>query len=81
MVLRDNMFVEKFLPGATLRPLADAEMNEYRRPFLNAGEDRRPMLSWPRQIPIDGSPSDTRSGSRKVRHLNFIFTPIRELWM
>jgi haloalkane dehalogenase len=58
MVLRDNMFVEKFLPGATLRPLADAEMNEYRRPFLNAGEDRRPMPSWPRQIPIDGSPSD-----------------------
>jgi haloalkane dehalogenase len=33
-------------------------MNEYRRPFLNAGEDRRPMLSWPLQIPIDGSPSD-----------------------
>jgi haloalkane dehalogenase len=58
MVLRDNMFIEKFLPGAILRPLADAEMNEYRRPFLNAGEDRRPMLSWPRQIPIDGSPSD-----------------------
>jgi haloalkane dehalogenase len=58
MVLRDNMFVENFLPGAILRPLADAEMNEYRRPFLNAGEDRRPMLSWPRQIPIDGSPSD-----------------------
>jgi haloalkane dehalogenase len=58
MVLRDNMFVEEFIPGAILRPLADAEMNEYRRPFLNAGEDRRPTLSWPRQIPIDGSPAD-----------------------
>ena len=26
--------------------------------FLEAGEDRRPTLSWPRQIPIDGQPSD-----------------------
>ena len=25
-------------------------------PFKNPGEDRRPTLTWPRQIPIDGSP-------------------------
>ena len=31
-------------------------MSEYRRPFLNSGEDRRPSLSWPREIPIEGKP-------------------------
>ena len=33
-------------------------MNEYRRPFATPGEDRRPTLSWPRQIPVDGEPKD-----------------------
>ncbi len=40
------------------RPLSDAVKAEYRRPFLNPGEDRRPTLSWPRQIPIAGEPAD-----------------------
>ena len=25
---------------------------------MNAGEDRRPTLTWPRQIPLDGSPPE-----------------------
>lgn len=58
MVLRDNSFVEFFLIGPEKDNLSDAEKAEYRRPFLNAGEDRRPTLSWPRQIPIDGSPRE-----------------------
>jgi haloalkane dehalogenase len=58
LVLERNLFVEAVLPGAVLRRLGDAEMDEYRRPFLRAGEDRRPMLTWPRQIPIDGEPAD-----------------------
>ena len=33
-------------------------MAVYRRPFANSGEDRRPTLTWPRQIPIDGEPKD-----------------------
>jgi haloalkane dehalogenase len=33
-------------------------MDVYRRPFLNPGENRRPTLSWPRQIPIEGQPPD-----------------------
>jgi len=33
-------------------------MSVYRRPFTNPGEDRRPTLTWPRQIPIDGDPED-----------------------
>jgi haloalkane dehalogenase len=58
MVLDDNVFVEAVLPGAILRPLDDDEMAEYRRPFAEPGEGRRPTLTWPRQIPIDGEPAD-----------------------
>ena len=58
LVLNKNYFVERVLPGSILRDLSEEEMNEYRRPFLNPGEDRRPTLTWPRQIPIDGEPED-----------------------
>ena len=58
MVLENNVFVEKVLPGSVLRQLDDEEMQEYRRPFAEPGEGRRPTLSWPRQLPIDGEPED-----------------------
>ena len=58
MVLRDNFFIEKILPGAILRTLSTEEMAQYRRPFAEPGEGRRPTLTWPRQIPIEGEPSD-----------------------
>ena len=58
MVLEDNMFVEQVLPGAIFRKLSDEEMAEYRRPFLEPGEDRRPTLTWPRQIPFGGEPAE-----------------------
>ena len=58
MVLDKNMFVERLLPGSVLRDLTEEEMNVYRRPFQEAGEDRRPTLTWPRQIPIEGQPED-----------------------
>lgn len=58
MVLEKNLFVEAILPASILRNLSEEEMNEYRRPFTNAGEDRRPTLTWPRQIPIGGEPAD-----------------------
>lgn len=58
MVLDKNIFVEKVLPGSVLRGLTDDEMAVYRRPFANPGEDRRPTLTWPRQIPLDGEPAD-----------------------
>ena len=57
MILERNMFVERVLPGSVLRKLTEAEMTEYRRPFLKA-EDRWPTLTWPRQIPIAGEPAD-----------------------
>jgi haloalkane dehalogenase len=58
MVLAKNVFVERVLPGSVQRKLTDEEMAEYRRPFANTGEDRRPTLTWPRQIPIEGEPAD-----------------------
>ncbi|MCZ6455177.1 MAG: haloalkane dehalogenase [Alphaproteobacteria bacterium] len=58
MVLEENFFVERMLTGSILRDLTDEEMTEYRRPFTTAGESRRPTLTWPRQIPIDGEPAD-----------------------
>jgi haloalkane dehalogenase len=58
MVLERNIFVEAVLPGSVLRKLSDEEMAEYRRPFLEPGESRRPTLTWPREIPIDGVPAD-----------------------
>src|SRR5262249_31487210 len=58
MVLRDNFFIEQILPKAILRTLSVEEMAEYRRPFAKAGEARRPTLTWPREIPIEGEPAD-----------------------
>jgi haloalkane dehalogenase len=57
MILDRNMFVERVLPGSVLRKLTEAEMTEYRRPFPRR-EDRWPTLTWPRQIPIAGEPTD-----------------------
>jgi haloalkane dehalogenase len=58
IVLQDNVFVEKILPGMVMRPMSEAEMTVYRAPFLNPGEDRRPTLTWPRQLPLGGEPAD-----------------------
>ena len=58
MVLRDNFFIEKILPSAILRTLSDEEIANYRRPFAETGEGRRPTLTFPRQIPIEGEPAD-----------------------
>jgi haloalkane dehalogenase len=58
MVLQDNFFIEKILPGAILRTLSTEEMAEYRRPFATPGEGRRPTLTFPREIPIEGNPAD-----------------------
>jgi haloalkane dehalogenase len=58
MVLRDNFFIEKILPAAILRTLSAEEMAQFRWPFAEPGEGRRPTLTWPREIPIDGEPAD-----------------------
>jgi len=58
VVLDKNVFVERILPASILRTLSDDEMAEYRRPWLEPGETRRPVLTWPREIPIGGEPAD-----------------------
>ena len=58
MILDKNVFVEGVLPGSIIRNLSDEEMEVYRRPFKNPGEERRPTLTWPRQIPIEGEPAE-----------------------
>ena len=58
LVLEKNVFVERILPSAIMRDLSAAEMAEYRRPYLEPGEGRRPTLTWPRQIPIGDAPQD-----------------------
>lgn len=58
IVLENNVFVERILPGSIMRQLTEEEMGEYRRPYVDPGESRRPTLTWPRQIPIEGEPAD-----------------------
>jgi haloalkane dehalogenase len=58
LVLEHNIFIEDNLPRTILRTLPEEEMNEYRRPFAEPGEGRRPMLTFARQLPIDGEPAD-----------------------
>jgi haloalkane dehalogenase len=61
MVLESNFFIESILPSLVLRDLTEEEMNVYRRPYLEPGESRRPTLTWPREIPINGEPEDVVS--------------------
>ena len=58
MVLEQNIFIEQILKRATIRSLTSEEMEYYRRPFLEPGEGRRPTLSFPRNLPLDGEPPD-----------------------
>ncbi len=57
MVIEQNLFVEAVLPASIMRQLNDAEHDEYRRPFVEP-RHRRPTLTWPREIPIEGEPAD-----------------------
>lgn len=58
IILQKNVFVERILPGSVRRRLTEEEMAVYRRPYLEPGESRRPTLTWPREIPLDGEPAD-----------------------
>ncbi len=65
LVLEKNFFVERILLADSATGYTDEEKAEYIRPFINAGEDRRPTLTWPRQIPLDGEPSEVVEEVRK----------------
>jgi haloalkane dehalogenase len=58
-VLEQNMFVEQLLIGGLEYYLSDEDKAEYRRPYREPGESRRPTLEWPRELPLGGRPADT----------------------
>lgn len=58
-VLERNQFVEEVLIKGLGTLLDDEDRAEYRRPYHEPGESRRPTLAWPQAMPIDGQPSDT----------------------
>lgn len=60
LLIEDNIFVEKILPGSVVRKLTEEEMAVYRAPFPDAAS-RKPILVWPSEIPIGGAPSDTHA--------------------
>lgn len=61
MVLTKNVFVERILPNSVIEPISPSDLAVYFRPYLEPGESRRPTLSWPREIPIDGHPADVHA--------------------
>ena len=61
MVLGKNIFVERILPASIMRTLSEYELNAYKTPYIDGGESRRPTLTWPREIPIDGTPEDVNA--------------------
>lgn len=80
LVLQHNYFVEEIMPTGIIRNLTDKEMNEWRRPFANPGEDRRPTFTFPSEIPVDGSPqapfkmvSDYSKWLSSDRHVRKLF--------
>lgn len=58
MILEKNIFLEELLFGSILRGLSPTEKEVYRRPYREPGESRRPILTWPREIPFDSEPAD-----------------------
>ena len=52
MILKKNFFVEVLFPRSIFRELSEQEMDEYRKPYIEEGEARRPTLTWPRSIPV-----------------------------
>lgn len=60
LILNDNIFIERVLPGSVLRQLAPEEMAAYRQPFPTPAS-RRPILSLPHDLPIAGEPADVHA--------------------
>ncbi|WP_342213154.1 haloalkane dehalogenase [Nocardia otitidiscaviarum] len=56
MVLEENMFIEFNLP-AQVTNLSKEDHDVYRAPYPTPAS-RKPLLAWPRELPIDGEPAD-----------------------
>jgi len=60
LILRENAFIEQVLPRTALRVLSKEEMEAYRAPFPTP-ESRKPVLQFPRELPIEGKPADVHA--------------------
>jgi haloalkane dehalogenase len=57
LILEENAFIERVLPGSIVRKLTAEEMAVYRAPFQTP-ESRRPTWRFPNELPIAGQPAD-----------------------
>jgi haloalkane dehalogenase len=57
LILEENVFLERVLPGSVVRQLTEDERNAYRAPFPTPAS-RKPILEFPRQLPIAGEPRE-----------------------
>lgn len=57
-VLQDNLFVESIMLESLGARLTETDRLIYRWPWIVPGENRRPLITWPREIPVDGEPAD-----------------------
>jgi haloalkane dehalogenase len=57
-VLEDNLFLTKLFPATFLSPLPEDVLAEYLAPFPTP-ESRRPVIVFPRSLPVDGVPQAT----------------------
>lgn len=64
LIYEKNIFIEGILPNAIGRSLPAEAHERYREPWREAGERRRPMLDWPRCIPIADEPADIAAIAR-----------------
>lgn len=56
-VLDENFFIEVALRATTATGLSDDDLEVYRRSHPDRAS-RRPLLAWPREMPIEGEPAD-----------------------
>jgi haloalkane dehalogenase len=56
-VLDENFFIEQALRLTIQKGISDADLDVYRQPYPTR-DSRRPLLAWPRSMPIEGEPAD-----------------------
>ena len=57
IVLEQNASLEAGLAGSIMSGLSEHDHDVYRAPYPTP-ESRRPLLQWPRAMPLDGEPAD-----------------------
>lgn len=80
LILEQNQFVERILPGAVVRDLTEEEMERYREPYPTP-ESRLPTLQWPRELPAAGEPARNAEVVRRIgRWMRETEVPMLYFW-